>query len=920
MIRGILFVMVILLLVGTARPDDRLLVHTDFHAPFKEVRISEAGGDACIMGGLPEGWRDNSLRVPKVHVEYQRVSENNESFLRIHKRQGTHCQVIIALPSWEKEAAYCRLQFRARSSTWTTTEFGICFADDPSGDLLSKAYRWAFKPYLEERWKDYRYKFRLAASSQPLEFWITLTQEGEGIVDISEFSLVCIKREDLVREIRQKFPDGGQKRNLVRISRFPLGMQSGMLLQSTDDDEEVEITSDPSITGPSGAPALRMQSGRAFKLSLPPFPVPWSFKKHTLSAYVRGTVGGRLVVTADDRDLAAVSFDPGEERWVRLSLTFDPVLEGAVHAARIEPAGGGLLWMDGLMVEPGRRASPYEPPAPCEIALQLIEDRARSTRIVFDDEDGMMFKVVGTYLRGSLVRVKVVNLYGQERMLPPMELTPESKGSGRFSFKVFPERPYGAFRIEAWVEDADRGRLSPFSEMVVNALRRPHYYGQDAPESPFGVHVNPVRRHLLMAKAVGLNWVRLHNAGMNLIGWSFLEPEKGEWVFSDDRIEKYRRHRFKILGHLATAPGWATGFPGPVENYWDRWYEPCDYQEFADYVRKVVSRYKGIIDVYEIWNEPWGRFWVRYDPKEKDRIRVPTAAEDYVRLQEAAFASAKSVDPGVTILGLNTCPCYNGPLWSRKVFAAGAEKSCDAFAYHRYTDSHMGYGGDEIDRAGLMLAAAPFIQRDGLLKMDAWMTEGNNFFNSSRTGFYHHTLPLPNHDDFIRAADMEARFLVRMLADGARKVFLYTMHYPHHFTGRERNRLFWAVLSMDGYLHPSGAAVSNAAWHLEDTTFSKRIRISKGIWAYLFEGDSRAASPSEENCAHGKTAYSVAVLMNKPGSSVTGLSLPEQAVAVDLFGNSLQDGPSIKNTMIYISLHQDVRRMESLLRQIYLDR
>jgi hypothetical protein len=915
MTRGILFVTAVLLAAGSARPDERVLVHTDFHAPFGEVRISGAGGNARIQGELPEGWRDHSFWVPGVHVEYRRVSEEKEPFLRIHKRRGGRCQVIIALPGWERQTAFCRLHFRARSPTWTTTEFGVRVADDPSGELPARAYRWAFKPYLQDRWEDYRHAFRLAESPRPLEFRITLAQEGEGILDISELRLTSRKREDLVREIRQATPGGGQKRNLVRISRFPLGMQSGMLLQNIDDDEEVEIASDPSITGPSGAPALGMRSKRSFKLHLPPFTIPWSFRKHTLSAYVRGTAGGRLVATADGRELSAASFEPVGERWVRVSLSFDPIIEGAIHAARIEAAGSGLLWMDGLMVEPGQRASPYEPPAPCEIALQLLNDRARGTRIVFDDDDGMVFKVVGAYPPGSLVRIKVVNLYGEQRLLPPIELAPLSEGSGRFSFRVFPDRPYGAFRVEAWVAGPGGGRLSPFSETVVYALRRPHHLDRDAPDSPFGVHVNPVRRHLLMAKAVGLNWVRLHNAGMHLTGWSYLEPEKGRWIFSDDQLAAYRRHHLKILGHLATAPGWATGFPGPIENEWDRWFAPCDYREFADYVRKVVGRYKGIIDAYDVWNEPWGRFWMRYDPQKRDRVRAPTAADDYVRLQEAAFKAARSVDPGVTILGFNTCPCYNGPLWTRRVHAAGAEKSCDAFAYHRYTDSHLGYGGDEIDRAGLALAAAPLVQRDGLLEMDAWMTEGNNFFNSNRTGFYHHTLPLPNRDDFLRAADMEARFIVRMLADGARKVFLYTMHYPHCFTGRERNELFRAVLSMDGYLHPSGAAVSNAAWHLENTRFFKRIRIAEGIWAFLFEENGPVAASRDEDGARGKMEYSVAVLMNAPGSCITGLSLPGEADAADLFGNPLEDRPSIENTMIYIRFHGDVRRLELLLHQ-----
>ena len=57
----------------------------------------------------------------------------------------------------------------------------------------------------------------------------------------------------------------------------------------------------------------------------------------------------------------------------------------------------------------------------------------------------------------------------------------------------------------------------------------------------------------------------------------------------------------------------------------------------ASYCRVVAGRYRGVIDAYDVWNEPWITEWwaVGYDETKGDRlgyVRSPTPAADYVRL------------------------------------------------------------------------------------------------------------------------------------------------------------------------------------------------------------------------------------------------------------------------------------------------
>src|SRR5262249_30251697 len=157
------------------------------------------------------------------------------------------------------------------------------------------------------------------------------------------------------------------------------------------------------------------------------------------------------------------------------------------------------------------------------------------------------------------LKAKVVNLYGQEKSLPDVKLASDFLCRGQLRYDVFAGRPLGQFRIEAWVEDSSGKRISSFNELLVTRLRRARHWNEDAPESPFGVHMASLKRPIKLAKAIGLNWTRLHDAGCAYTCWAFLEPQKGQWRFSDEDIARYRANRIEILGMLGTAPPWATG-------------------------------------------------------------------------------------------------------------------------------------------------------------------------------------------------------------------------------------------------------------------------------------------------------------------------------------------------------------------------
>ena len=326
-----------------------------------------------------------------------------------------------------------------------------------------------------------------------------------------------------------------------------------------------------------------------------------------LSVSVRGDWDGSLIVTGGNGQVCAqLPLKLSGDQWHRVELPFKPVLLAPSHVLRLE--GKGTLWLDGLQVEHAAKATAYAPQKPMEVSLALPASDAASARVQFADEPTKIkFAVVGK-VPGAVLKTRLVTMYGDEKLLPPIKV--DSASSGIIAYEPFASHNLGPYRLEAWVEDASGQRVSPFNEIVFYRLHRPRYWGKDAPNSLFGTHTLSTNRHLTMAKAVGVNWVRLHDAGTEYIGWSFLEPEKGKWQFRDADLQRYRDHHLKILGLLSTSPGWASNLGKPATGYFDRYLEPLNMDDWANAVRTIVSHHRGLIDSYEIWNEPWGSsFW-----------------------------------------------------------------------------------------------------------------------------------------------------------------------------------------------------------------------------------------------------------------------------------------------------------------------
>jgi hypothetical protein len=185
------------------------------------------------------------------------------------------------------------------------------------------------------------------------------------------------------------------------------------------------------------------------------------------------------------------------------------------------------------------------------------------------------------------------------------------------------------------------------------------------PDSYFGLHI-----HHLNYPSPTTPWPSMAVPQWRLwdaaVRWPDLEPNKGQWQF--ERLDLYvalaQRHGTGILMPLAMTPLWATA--GQVISA-----EPRNLEDWRTFVRTVVSRYKGRIQAYEIWNEPnLNDFW-------------SGTTDQMLTLTKEASQIIQSVDPHAIVVSPSATTDY-GIRWLGEFLKKGGGQFVDVIGYHFY--------------------------------------------------------------------------------------------------------------------------------------------------------------------------------------------------------------------------------------------
>jgi hypothetical protein len=177
-------------------------------------------------------------------------------------------------------------------------------------------------------------------------------------------------------------------------------------------------------------------------------------------------------------------------------------------------------------------------------------------------------------------------------------------------------------------------------------------------------------RDLKLVKEAGFRWVKqefawreIEGAGAGVFDWS--NPDRVM-----DQIDAYG---LNVIARVGVQPEWAGGgYPdvGPPENY----------QDFANFLQALASRYQGRIDAYQIWNEPnlareWGN-------------RPPNPAE-YTEMLKIAHESVRRVDPQAYVISAGLAPTTRwdetavpDTVFIQGMYDAGAQPFFDLLGAH----------------------------------------------------------------------------------------------------------------------------------------------------------------------------------------------------------------------------------------------
>jgi hypothetical protein len=206
-------------------------------------------------------------------------------------------------------------------------------------------------------------------------------------------------------------------------------------------------------------------------------------------------------------------------------------------------------------------------------------------------------------------------------------------------------------------EERPLQQIKALSDLAVDSLRPRPNLAAGAPVrytdvNPFGVNVflneevDPAKREktVQLAAAAGFHWLRQE------FPWQDIEihgkgdfedrrnvPARSAWDKYDQIVDLAQKYHMELIVRLSTPPSWSRAMTDTVGTF----APPDNYDDFGDFVYQVVSRYRGRVRYYQIWNEPniypeWGNYSI--------------SPEKYTELLKVGATRARQADPNVVVV------------------------------------------------------------------------------------------------------------------------------------------------------------------------------------------------------------------------------------------------------------------------------
>jgi Beta-galactosidase len=196
------------------------------------------------------------------------------------------------------------------------------------------------------------------------------------------------------------------------------------------------------------------------------------------------------------------------------------------------------------------------------------------------------------------------------------------------------------------------------------------------------------------------------------VSWAYTEPSRGNYNWSnlDAWVKAAQAHGVGLMFSNDLIPAWAAADQSTCKpTYPGSSVVGCtsmvaDVRDWDNFVTALVTRYKGRIAEYELWNEP-------------DQFFTGTVA-DMVVLTQHMHTILRSLDPSATIVSSSsTAAEYMDRYWH-----AGGVKAVDAVSLHGYPH-HQNPVPESIVEIARDYTSV--MARHGLCGLPLWDTEGS---------------------------------------------------------------------------------------------------------------------------------------------------------------------------------------------------
>ena len=235
-------------------------------------------------------------------------------------------------------------------------------------------------------------------------------------------------------------------------------------------------------------------------------------------------------------------------------------------------------------------------------------------------------------------------------------------------------------------------------QLAADALRPQPRVALDAPVAhaglnPFGINVfleqevelEKRERAVRMIAEAGFHWLRqefpwedIEIHGKGDFEDRRHEPHRSAWEKYDNIVGLAEQYGLQVVPRLSNPPAWTRADGDAAGTY----APPDDLADWGDYVYKVVSRYRGRVRYYQLWNEP------NIYPEWGER---PVDPEGYTQLLCEGYRRAKEADPEVVIVSGALAPTValtwrdlSDFVFLQRMYDAGAAACFDVLAVNDY--------------------------------------------------------------------------------------------------------------------------------------------------------------------------------------------------------------------------------------------